>query len=275
MPKPWRFAAIAVSVCGLAAATAATAGPALATQAAPSVSIKVSSPIGKITNDVLVAFEDGKYSVATIGGSVSGATSGEVAELYAQPFKSKSAPVSGETTTLTGAASQTYSFTATPSVATKYTVKVFPSSTSTTAVATSAAKIVYVVTNYTFTDKFKCPRPSCHETIHLTTEVPASARRAEAAKKLYFYLGLKLSATGIPGYPKTLELTKATISKATKVSATAFKRTITFSFRIGDDGARWKFAWCSKDTESKDGVGLPGRHGCGDKKISAKIRYLG
>jgi hypothetical protein len=276
MPKPWRIAAIAATVCGLTAATAATAGPALATQAAPTVSINVSSPIGKITNDVLVAFEDGKFSVATISGSVSGATSGEVAALYAQPFPFKSAPaaVAGQTTTLTGAASQAYSFSASPSVATKYTVEVLPSSTSTTAAVVSAAKIVYVVTNQTVTGGGACARPECHLTFKVTTELPASAYKTEAAKKWYFYFGVKFSATGKPA-PKFLYLTKATISKAKKVSSTAFERTITYSFRVGDHGYHWEINFCSKDTESKDGINLPGHHSCGDKKISAKTIYLG
>lgn len=277
MSKTWRFVAIAATVCGLTAATAATAGSALATQAAPSVSINVTSLIPKVTHDLYVVFENGKYSAATISGSVSGATSGEVAVLYAQPFKSKSAPVPGATVTLTGSASQTYSFSEKPSVATKYTVKVFPSSTSATAVAKSATDIVYVITRQALAhNKVSCPRPLCHETIRITTRLPASAYKKEAGKKLYFYLGVRLSASGNPGIPKTLKLTSATISRATKISATEFSRTVSFSFRIGPtDAASWEFAWCTKNTESKDGINLPGHHGCGDKKISSRITFLG
>jgi hypothetical protein len=275
MPKPWRIAAIAATVCGLTAATAATAGPALATQAAPSVSINVSGA-ATITHDVFVAFQDGKFSTATISGSVSGATSGEVAELYTQAFPFKSKPAaSGKTLALNGSASQTYTFTDKPTVATRYTVRVLPSSSSTSAVATSASETVYVVTNKDTHESFKCPRPLCHETARITVKLPASAYKTESGKKIYFYLAVKLSATGSPGTIRTLKLTKATVSKSKKLSATEFQRTITFSFRIGNDAASWEFAWCSKDTESKDGVNLPGHHGCGDKKISADITYLG
>jgi hypothetical protein len=275
MPKPWRIAAIAATVCGLTAATAATAGPALATQAAPSVSINVTGA-GTITHDVIVAFQDGKFSTATISGSVSGATSGEVAALYTQafPFKSKPAP-SGKTVALTGTASQSYRFTEKPTVATRYTVRVLPSSSSSSAVATSAAKTVYVVTNKGLHSHFKCSPSVCHETARITIKLPASAYKTEASKKVYFYLGVKLSATGTPGKVTSLKLTTATISKASKVSATEFEHTISFSVRVNGEAAAWEFAWCTKDTEAKDGINLPGHHGCGDKKINAKIIYLG
>lgn len=275
MSKLWRIAAVAVTACGLTAATAAAAGPAVAArQAGPTVSISVSSNAGKITGDVFVAFQAGKYSTATISGTVSGATAGEVAALYAQPFKGKAAPVPGETVALTGAASQTYRFTNKPSIATSYTVEVLPSSTSTTPVAGSAAKTVYVVTNQSTKGGSVCSRPVCHESFRVTTRLPASAYTKEAGKKWYFYLGVKFSATGRP-LPKFMYLTKATITKARKVSATAFERTITFSFRIGNNGYHFLFAFCSKDTESTDGVNLPGHHGCGVKRISRTVRYLG
>jgi hypothetical protein len=273
MPKPWRIAAIAVTVCGLTATAAATAGPALAMQAAPTVTINVSSPFTVVTKDVYVAFEDKPYNVATISGNVSGATPGEVAVLYAQPFKSKAAPVPGKSVTLTSA-SQAYSFTAKPTVATRYTVKVLPSSTSTTAVGTSGAKTVYVAKNTAYKGLSQCGRPECRESVRVTIKIPASAYKTESGKKWYFYFGVRFSATGL-ARPKSLLLTKATISKATKVSSGAFRRTVTFRFRVGDHGYNFEVAVCTKDTESKDGIGLPGRHSCGDKKISSKITYLG
>jgi hypothetical protein len=280
MSKLWRTAAVALAASGLVAATVATADPAVAqtaSRASVAVSISVSSKNPVITKDVLVVFKGAKgTSAATVSGSVSGATAGEVAALYAQPFPftSKPARLPGDTVSLTGGGSQSYKFTTHPSLATRYTVRVLASSTSTSATAQSRVRIVYVVTNQSLAGAKLCGRPVCHEHLRITTRLPASAYKTEAGKKWYFYFGLKLSATGKPA-PKFLFLKHAKISKARKISSTAFERTISFSFRIGNDGYHWLPAFCSKDTESKDGINLPGHHSCGVKKIRSTTVYLG
>jgi hypothetical protein len=280
MSKLRRMAAVAVTLSGLVAATAATAGPAAAqtaSNASVAVSISVSSSLPVITHDVLVQFKGRKgTSAATVSGTVSGATAGEVAALYAQPFpfKSNAAPVPGKRLSLNGSSAQSYSFTVHPTLATRYTVHVLPGSSTASATAVSRVRIVYVVTNQDLTGAKKCGRPVCHETLRVTTRLPESAYKTEAGKKWYFYFGLRFSATGIPA-PKVLFLKHVKISKARKVSATEFERTISFSFRIGNHGYHWLPAYCSKDTESKDGINLPGHHNCGVKKIRSTTIYLG
>jgi hypothetical protein len=275
------MAAVAVTASALAATTAATADPAVAQAASPAsvaITISVSSKNPVITRDVLVAFQgtNGK-NAATISGTVSGAARGEVAALYAQPFpfNKAPAPLRGKRATLHGSSAQHYSFTARPSVATRYTVRVVPASSGSSATGVSRERTVYVVTNQNLTGATVCSRPVCHESLQITTQLPASAYKTEAGKKWFFYFGLRLSRTGQPGPPKVLSLKRATISKAKRISATEFERTISFSFRIGNDGYNWLPNFCSKDTESKDGINLPGHHGCGVKRIRSSTIYLG
>jgi hypothetical protein len=66
---------------------------------------------------------------------------------------------------------------------------------------------------------------------------------------------------------------KAKTSAPRLVSATEYKLTYSFSFRIGNDGYAWNWSACWKDTYSKDGLGLPGHHGCGNKRVRANAIY--
>ena len=40
-----------------------------------------------------------------------------------------------------------------------------------------------------------------------------------------------------------------------------------FSFRIGNNGYHFGFNFCSKASESSDGVNLPGKHHCGARRV--------
>jgi hypothetical protein len=65
------------------------------------------------------------------------------------------------------------------------------------------------------------------------------------------------------------------VSKPRRVSAGEYRYTVTFSFRIGNDGYSFGWATCTRDTEPQDGFGLPGHHGCGDKRVLETSRYQG
>jgi hypothetical protein len=286
MSKIWRWIVPIAAAGGLivsgavSAADAGTSAPARHAQV-PVVTISVKSPLPVVTHDVWVVYNlstDGDNTV-TISGTVSESTAGQVAALYAQPFpySTPAAPVPGQTLTLSASTTPTaYSFTAEPTIATKYTVEVLPSSTVTTpVVGQSSTDTVYVVTDQTLTSS-KCGRPVCHLTLHIYTRLPKSAYAKESGKKWYFYFADKLSTTGEPPFPKWIYLQKkAKISKPKKISSTEFERTITWKFRIGNDGYSYVFNFCSKDSESKDGINLPGSHSCGVKKIKRTIIYLG
>lgn len=244
------------------------------------VSIAAQSHFKPVTGDTFVQFAGGKNDRVTLKGSIGGATTGDVAVLYAQqwPYKKAPAQVPGqhETLTVTGSTPVSYSFTTGPQIATRYSVEVLMSLSSTTALGSSKVVTVYVVAGGKATGISRCGRPTCRETWHIYTIVPASLYKAESGKHLYFYFSLNLSRTGEPKAPKYLYLDhSASISKVKRISRSEFEWTIKWSFKIGDDGYYWLPAVCTKDSESKDGLNLPGSHGCGDRRIPSNIAYLG
>lgn len=275
----WRGAM--VTALAAAAVVGAGIGPAVATTstAKPAITITVTSKIGKIGGDLVVQYKNGTLDKATIKGTVSATTSGEVAKLYAQqfPYKTAAKRVPGQSKTFSASTKAvSYSFTAVPTLATRYSVRLFASRSAASALASSATKTVYVATKQPYYGVKPCNTAVCHQTIRVYTILPASAYRTESAKRWYFYFGLSLAATGTPKQPKWLNLdTGAKIGKVKRISATEFERTISFSFRVNNDGYSFVINYCSKDTEPKDGINLPGHHSCGAKRVKASIPYLG
>jgi hypothetical protein len=91
-----------------------------------------------VTGNVFVLFKgSSKFSSVRISGTIKGATSGQVAELFASqfPFKSGFQQV-GSAVMLQTTGTNAYSFTATPGLATSYEVEVLASAGSTTPLAT-------------------------------------------------------------------------------------------------------------------------------------------
>ncbi len=275
MMRAWRRAAW-TAAAGVLALGAPLAAAGQAQAAAPTISVAASTKLPLVTHDALVLYQQGAYASAKIHGVISGADAGEVARLYAQPFPYEKAATSVATVTLK-ASKASYSFTVSPSLATHYQVKLFKSKTATAPVAQSSLQNVYVTLANVVTGFKTCGRPTCHETITLTTKAPGSALSTELAKRVYAYFGLSLSKSGTPKPPATLTRNggKASISKATRLAATRYKFTIKFTFTIGNDGYAWLWDECSKDAVTKDGIGLPGSHNCGAIKISASTLYLG
>jgi hypothetical protein len=278
MTKIWRRTLITV-VAASGLATFGIGSAIAQPTTGPVITISAKSLFKPVSHDVFVLYRGGKASHVSISGSITGATTGEVATLYAQsfPYKHAAAPVAGQSVTLnpTDTNPIPYSFRATPSLATKYTVEVFPNATATSPVGQSPVQSVYVVASQPFTGLKKCHRPVCHETIHVFTLIPASAYKLESSKKWFFYFGLRLHKITAPPFPKFLSLDRrAAITKAKRVSGTDFERTISFSFRIGNNGYAFSFNFCSKDTEAKDGINLPGHHNCGAKRV-LRTAYLG
>jgi hypothetical protein len=275
MMRAWRQAA-GMAVAGVLALGVSLAVAGQAQAAAPAISVAASTKLPLVTHDAFVLYQEGAYASAKIHGTISGAGVGEVARLYAQPFPYKKAAASVATVTLK-ASKASYSFTVSPSLATRYWVKLFKSKTATAPVVASSLQNVYVALANVATGIKTCARPTCKETITLTTKVPSSALSTELAKPVYAYFGLSLSKTGAPKLPATLTRNggKASVSKATRLSATQYRFTMKFTFTVGNDGYEWLVSECSKDAVTKDGIGLPGTHSCGASKISASIPYLG
>ena len=279
MLRAWRRVTLVAALTGSAAIAAQLAGVVPAQAATPTITVAATSINPVVTGDVFVYFLGGKYGSARIFGTITGAATGEVATLYAQrfPYTTAAKPVGSTTLSATGATTA-YSFTVTPTLATRYQVKVFASKSATTPSATSSMQSVYVMANGWTTGGKTCSRPVCHETFRIYTVVPSSALGVEMSKPNYPYFGINLTtAAGLPSPPRWLYLNagQASMSSARKISAGEFENTLTFSFTIGNDGYYWAWNVCTKDAVSTDGLGLPGSHGCGAGRILRTVGYLG
>ncbi|HEX6523920.1 MAG TPA: hypothetical protein VF070_28550 [Streptosporangiaceae bacterium] len=274
MLRAWRRA----TLVAILAASATIAGVVPARAATPAITVAATSSNPRVTGDVYVYFLGGRYGSARIHGTITGATTGEVATLYAQrfPYATAAKPVRSVTLSATGPATA-YSFTVAPDLATRYQVKVFARKGATTPLATSARQNVYVVSNGYVTGGKTCGGPTCRETFRTYTFVPGSTLSVEMSKTFYPYFGINLSATGTPSQPRWLYLNAGdpTVSSARQISASEFEVTVTFSFTIGADGYYFVWTACSKDSLSADGLGLPGSHGCGARRILSNASYVG
>ncbi len=272
MSRLWRGLAAVTLATGLLTTLELPASAAAAAPTVVTVTISAKSRIPHVTGDTLVAFKAGKFAKATIRGKITGATAGDVATLFARrfPYKHPAAPIGMITLS---SPSQAYRFTVTPTLATRYVVKVTRMGTH---VGKSHIQVVYVTTSGRFSNAKPCARPVCTQKERFTVVIPASALRRESAKHLYFYFGIRLGGVSVPPPPKRLTLdTHAKVTKVGRLSATRFRWRITWSFRIGNHSYNFLPGVCTKDTEAKDGIGLPGHHHCGDKIIKTKTVYLG
>src|SRR5215472_5170532 len=259
MLRIWRTAAPVV----VAGALIAASGPATAQAASPaaySVTIHATTKNPKVTGDTLVAYKFATYNTAEIHGQVTGATSGDEVTLLSKRFGAKHFAATGKPITLTIPTS-TYSFTVRPSLATRYKVRV---STGDKADVTSTVQIVYVIFGGTIRGTHKrCSRTRCILSFRAYELVPPSAYKIEAAKHVYPYL-----AVGHPRLPQFLRLSAtATVSKARRVRADEFVQRFRFVIPLHGK-TNWIWEACTKDTERRDGLGLPGRHHCGDKRVT-------
>jgi hypothetical protein len=236
-----------------------------------------------VTGYVVVDYRYGTYAKARIHGSITGAIAGEIATLYAQsfPFAKTPAPVGSATLTATG--TDAYSFTVTPTLETRYTVKLFAGRTAARPRATSPVQNVYVAIVDAFTGTALCAPdsfPGCQVTFRVIVIVPSSALRIEMSKPLYPYFDLSNGPPNSNAAPKPkwlyLNAGHPVISAPHQVSADKFEWTITFTFTPTDNGsATWDWLGCDKDTLSEDGIGLPGHHGCGARRVRPNVEYLG
>ena len=140
--RAWRRAA-GTAVVGVLALGASLAAAGQAQAAAPAISVAASTKLPLVTHDALVVYQEGAYASAKIHGAISGAGTGEVARLYAQPFPYKKAATAVAGVTLK-ASKASYSFTVSPSLATHYRVRLFKSKTAAAPVAGSSLQTVYV-----------------------------------------------------------------------------------------------------------------------------------
>jgi hypothetical protein len=244
-----------------------------------SITISAKNPdYPNVTHDTIVFLGQKTLQNADISGTVTGAASGDVVTLLAKPFKAKSFAPTGKPLTLTSS-TQSYSFSVRPTLATAYEARLTAGST---VEATSAVQSVYVgllqgvgKNGY----RYKCNKSftECSLIITTRTLVPASAYRTESTKRWYMYLALNRSR-GVPSKkaPKFLSLDRsASASKPVRINATDFQIVFTFPFATDRENVQPFPDFCTKDVEAKDGIGLPGHHGCGNGRIPSDTLYLG
>jgi hypothetical protein len=277
MSRTWRWIVPVALAGGLTAASGVMPAEAAST-ATYGVTISATSPHypgakhGKVYGYALVISNIGSdgWNAATISGNVTGAASGDVATLLAEPFGAKTYTLAGAHVTLSGSASESYAFTVKPKIATKYKVEVI---TGTTIQVTSGTQTVYITTLASIPrDHKKCTTRTCVFTYNAFVRVPASAYATEAHKRLWLYQDVWYGkAVG-----KYFYLSKsARASKARKVNSGEYEIAFKFYIPLHRAAASWTTNFCTKDTESRDGLGLPGRHGCGDRRVSSSAIYLG
>jgi hypothetical protein len=264
MSRFWRVIAPVVAASGLVVAGAIPA--ALASPTADTITINSQSALPHVSGHTLVVFQVKGLRIATISGTVTGAATTDVATLWSKPFHKNAFAKTSSTVTLTTGA---YSFSVQPSQATAYEVQV---TTGATVDVTSTPVTVYVATGGRFGGQHQsCTRTSCTFSYRSFEYVPAAAYQTEVHKKIYLYL-----AVGYPKLPGKFTLdTAARASAPKKINPTEFRVTFTWHITLRHGSAQWVTLACTKDTESRDGMGLPGRHGCGDRTISRSAHYVG
>jgi hypothetical protein len=289
-PPRLRRAAIGLAVIAvLAAASVAVVATGVLRRPAPkpppppklaSFPVAARSGLPPQSGDVWVTYHGGGAAQAQVYGEIKGAARGYVARLYAQPFPFTARPAAVSSVVLHPKRSLTpYAFPVTPALATRYYVSVFQGRKAGRSLASSPAVTIYVATSMTRGTSQPCTRPTCHETFTLNVHVPSAALGTEISKRWYTYFGLNMSKTATPpAGPTVLQLGAggARVGAPRRVSAGAYAVTVTFTFPIGKkDGYTWFWAACVQGSETADGVGLPGAHGCGAKTIPAVHSYLG
>ena len=271
-------AVAAVPAASAATSRAANSSAAISSPAAVSVTIHTSSTLSKVTGRTLVAYRGrGGSTTATVRGVVSGAHRGDKATLLYEHFGARSY-AKGGSVTLGSGSSAPYSFQVRPEIATNYKIQVTGSGLGT--VPDSPVRTVFVEALGSITGPRSCSRPArpvCHIRLRLFVNVPVSAYRTEAAKHWYLYAGLRLAPHRTPPAPRTLTLSPtASASRPQRKHLYQFVITLRYRFRIGrHDGFSWRVNFCTLDSERTDGLGLPGHHGCGNKRINARTSYLG
>jgi serine/threonine-protein kinase len=286
----FRRAAIALAVIAvLAAAGVAVVTTGVLHRPAPkpkpppklaSFPITARSGLTPQSGDVWVMYDDGGAAQAQVYGEVKGARRGYVARLYAQPFPFTAKPAVVASVVLHPTQKLApYAFKVTPALATRYYVSVFQNRKAKRLLGSSPTAAIYVARTMKHTTAQACKRPTCHETFTLTVRVPPPALGTELSKRWYTYFGLTLSKSATPPKgPAVLQLAAGSpkIGTPRRVSANKYAVTVTFTFPIGKKGSNtWFWAACAPDSETADGIGLPGAHACGAKAIPAVHSYLG
>jgi hypothetical protein len=205
-------------------------------------------------------------------------SSGWSMQLWGQPFPYTSPSTHYATESLASSSTgyAPFSFTVQPTLATKYVEKLYYKTTLHTSVSGGT---VYVAQGKELIRRpGTCIGNNCSLSFTLDRFIPGAASATELAKRFYDYLGLSQSS-GTPPPPKflTLRTTGWTQGKTMPVTGSPHEYATKFTVKFTVSEPQFAFAVdvCTKDSESVDGVGLPGSHGCGNQTIPPNPIYLG
>jgi hypothetical protein len=275
----WRLAVIITAAGGLSLGAAGTALAGGSARSDLGVTIGTTSTFVPVTGDTLVRYgAPFPQNSANVSGSVTGIPAGltsVVVTLLDKPFGATAFASAGPPATLRpSGGSAAYTFPVRPTVATSYEVVVSQAAGS-APLRTSGPQTVYVIPDVTVTG-LRCARPSCSGQLVITALFPPSAFGRESAKKLNVYQGLRQSPDRTPAEPDKLSLAGPPTHVVKDATKFTIQYTVRYGFSIGPaEGYQWKISYCTQDTETADGIGLPGDHFCGDKKVSTDAPYLG
>jgi hypothetical protein len=202
---------------------------------------------------------------ATISGTVGTGQPGAVVQLQGSTFPYTSGfSVLAQSTTGAGGA---YSFKTKPVLATQYRVALIAEPTSVSPTVT-----VYVTPPFLNATRGRCTSaPRCRRHFAADIVYPPVVVQKEIGKRAYFYFGIRYGSGSIP--PKRLR--RIGTGRQHNVSGTRYRMGFTISFATpAARGYRYEWTVCLKDTEAKDGLGLPGHHHCGDRFLRyADVEY--
>jgi hypothetical protein len=242
-----------LTVTVLTSALVPAAGQARTSGAAISIDAQTShKPVGR-----LVYTPYG--TAATITGAVADGQTGTAVELQGSTFPFHA----GYTTlaqTVTGDGGS-YSFTAKPTLATRYRVVLASDPTSQSTVVT-----VYVVERSTNRPSRPCGGGfRCQKHFSADVVYPAGVAKREGAKKVYYYFGIRYGSRTTP--PSRVRLVGT--GRQHHRGGSRYRLGFSVSFSTMAD---YYYYWetCTKDTEARDGYGLPGHHHCGARSITYK-----
>ena len=268
--KAESLAAISVALAMLSFAS-----PVSGVTLSPGASIHVTSKNAVVTGDVWTTFGHAGNTNAMVTGTATGISAGAVARLYAStfPFKQPAVPVSSLSLVVTSDSAE-FSFTVAPTLETDYRVELFASASSPTSEATSRSQTVYVSEYGIASNNETCGSGRCTIHINYTEVIQPTAVATEKAKHQYLYLSLPAAPGGVKPKPTTFHLVPATVSAPTvRGEHVTFKIAITYPEPV--QRYWWYWISCTKDTLAKDGVGLPGHHGCGNSTLAPSTVYVG
>lgn len=260
---PLRRAVIAVASCASVVAVVLIV-PTVARAAPSPFTITQHAPVQQGTI-YAVEFGERQDGHGRLTGHLTGAPPGTTVTLQARrfPFRHAFRSVATTTTSSTGR----FHFPVQPTLATKYRAKALA--------FTSRVVTFYVVSGEKQIHQQTCQtRPRCTVGGTFRQFYPALLARKESAKRVFVYKKVKLNCCAYPSPPRKLNRTSSATVRRHKVNATTYRFTFKIPLNVPtQDYYYYRWASCQRETEAKDGFGLPKHLGpCGGPTVA--YRYF-